>query len=231
MPYRGDVFVPDHYYHIYNRGAGKEPIFFNPGNYEYLLRLIKKYRRQYGVAVIAYCLMPNHYHFLLRQESEHPLSKFINVLFNAYVQAVNRQQGRKGALFEGRFRHVWVEREDYLIHLCRYIHLNPVKANLVSDPGDWPYSNYPEWLGQRGGTLKDETFIRARFPTPEAYQQFVADAQDAAARLVGGRHQRLDDLFGLHGGSRGQLGTKPLPHLNLFRHCVAPFTNIFVKSF
>ena len=62
--------------------------------------------------------MPNHYHFLLRQETDQTLSKFINVLFNAYVQAVNRQQGRKGTLFEGRFRHVWVDREEYLTHLC-----------------------------------------------------------------------------------------------------------------
>jgi putative transposase len=178
MPYRGDAFVPGHYYHIYNRGAGKGPIFFNPGNYEHLLRLIKQYQRQYGATLIAYCLMPNHYHFLLRQESEQPLSKFINVLFNAYVQAVNRQQERKGTLFEGRFRHVWVDREEYLIHLCRYIHLNPVKAGLVPDPGDWAYSNYLEWIKRRAGTLKDGAFIHERFPTPEAYQQFVADGLD-----------------------------------------------------
>ena len=178
MPYRGDVFAQNHYYHIYNRGAGKGRIFFNPGNYEYCLRLVKRYHQRYDVAVIAYCLMPNHYHFLLRQETDQPLSKFINVLFNAYVQAVNRQQSRKGTLFEGRFRHVWVDREEYLIHLCRYIHLNPVRAKLVSQLTDWSYSNYLEWISQRVGTLKDETFIRERFPTPEAYQQFIADGQD-----------------------------------------------------
>jgi REP element-mobilizing transposase RayT len=178
MPHRGDVFVQNHYYHVCNRGAGKGLIFFNSGNYEYLLHLVKRYSRRYAVTVIAYCLMPNHYHFLLRQETDLSLSRFINVLFNAYVQAVNRQQDRKGTLFEGRFRHVWVDREEYLIHLCRYIHLNPVKAKLVSQPAGWPYSNYLEWIDQRSGTLKDGTFIRARFPTPEAYQQFVADDQD-----------------------------------------------------
>ena len=178
MPYRGDVFVRGHYYHIYNRAVGGGLLFFNPGNYEYCLRLVKRYCQKYGVAVIAYCLMTNHYHFLLRQETDIPLSKFINVLFNAYVQAVNKQQGRRGTLFEGRFRHVWVDREEYLIHLCRYIHLNPVKAKLVSRPEDWLYSNYLEWVGQRPGTLKDEIFIRERFPTPEAYRQFVADYQD-----------------------------------------------------
>jgi len=180
MPYRGDVFAKGHYYHIYNRGAGGGPLFFNPGNYEYCLRLVKRYAARYGVTVIAYCLMPNHYHFLLRQGADTPLSRFVNVLFNAYVQAVNRQQGRTGTVFEGRFRHVWVDREEYLVHLCRYIHLNPVKAGLVSRPEAWPYSNYLEWIGRRAGTLKDEAFIRDRFPTPESYQRFVADGRGEA---------------------------------------------------
>ena len=83
MPYRQDIFVLGHYYHIYNRGAGKERLFFNPNNYEYLLKLVQRYYRKYGIAIIAYCLMPNHYHFLLRQETEEPLFKFINVIFNA----------------------------------------------------------------------------------------------------------------------------------------------------
>jgi putative transposase len=178
MPYRGDVFAENHYYHVYNRAVGGGLLFFKSDNYEFCLRLVKRYYQKYGATIIAYCLMPNHYHFLLRQETDVPLSKFINVLFNAYVQAVNRQQSRKGTLFEGRFKHVWVDREEYLIHLCRYIHLNPVKAKLVSRLEDWPYSNYLEWIGRRAGTLKDETFIRDRFPTPEAYQQFVVDYQD-----------------------------------------------------
>lgn len=173
MPYRQDIFASGQYYHIYNCGAGKGRLFFNPGNYEFLLKLVARYHRNYGAGVIAYCLMPNHYHFLLRQETEEPLSKFINVLFNAYVQAVNRQQDRSGTLFEGRFRHVWIDREEYLVHLCRYIHWNPVKANLVSNPEDWPYSNYLEWIGRRKGVLKDDSFISERFHTPESYQHFV----------------------------------------------------------
>lgn len=83
MPYRGDTFTQGQYYHIYNRGAGKAKIFFNDGNYQYLLRLVKEYYQKHGATVIAYCLMPNHYHFLLRQEADKPLSKFMQVLFNA----------------------------------------------------------------------------------------------------------------------------------------------------
>lgn len=178
MPYRGEDFVEGQYYHVYNRGAGKGLIFFNSRNYEYLLKLAKRYDKKYGVTLIAYCLMPNHYHFLLRQDFETPLSKFINVLFNAYVQAVNIQQSRKGTLFEGRFKHIAVDHWEYLIHLCRYIHLNPVKANLVSKPEDWIYSNYQDWLGLRKGTLKDDTFIQDHFENPEEYRRFVEDWQD-----------------------------------------------------
>ena len=69
---------------------------------------MKEYYQRHGATIIAYCLMPNHYHLLLRQETDEPLSKFIGVLFNAYVEALNLQQGRTGTLFEGRFKQKWV---------------------------------------------------------------------------------------------------------------------------
>lgn len=178
MPYRGDAFTQGQYYHIYNRGAGKGKIFFNEGNYRYLLRLVKEYAPKFGVTVIAYCLMPNHYHFLFRQETEVLLSKFMQVLFNAYVQALNLQQGRTGTLFEGRFKHKCVDQWEYLMVLCRYIHRNPVKAGLVSKPEDWAYSNYREWVGLRNGALVDMGFVQDHFSSAEEYVKFVNDVED-----------------------------------------------------
>lgn len=175
MPYRGQVFACGSYYHIYNRGARQAPIFFTDSHYDYCLKLLARYQAKYGACVLAYCLMPNHYHLLLRQETDQPLSKFIGVVFNAYVQAVNLQKARSGALFQGRFRHVWVDREEYLVQLCRYIHLNPVKAHLVSRPEQWPYSNYREWVRQRHEALWNEEFMREHFATAEAYAQFVEE--------------------------------------------------------
>lgn len=175
MPYRRGEFEKGQYYHIYNRGANRQNIFFTRDNYLYCLKLVKKYTEKYMVTVIAYCLMPNHYHFLLRQESEQPLSAFINALFNAYVQALNKQRNRTGTLFEGRFKHVRVDRDDYILHLCRYIHLNPLEAGLVAKPEQWAFSNYLEWIEKRAGTLKDENFITGYFPNPQEYQQFVMD--------------------------------------------------------
>ena len=172
---RRRIFLRNNYYHVYNRRPDGELLFFNPGNYIHCLRLVKRYYKKCNVSIIAYCLMPNHYHFLLRQETDQSLSKFINTAFNAYVQAVNRQQQRKGTLFEGRFKSVHVDRDAYLMHVCRYIHLNPVEAKLVDHPSKWAYSNYLEWINQRKGTLIDEQFIRDYFLTPDAYKQFVDD--------------------------------------------------------
>jgi len=178
MPYRSDTFTQGQYYHIYNRGTGKAKIFFNEGNYQYLLHLVKKYYQKHGATVIAYCLMPNHYHFLLRQETEAPLSKFLQVLFNSYVQALNLQQARTGTLFEGRFKHKCVDHWEYLMILCRYIHLNPVNAKLVACPEDWAYSNYREWVGLRGSELVDKVFVQDHFPSADEYVKFVNDVED-----------------------------------------------------
>ncbi len=91
---------------------------------------MKARHRYYGVGILAYCLMPNHYHLLLRQETDRPFSDWIQQVFNGYVQAVNKELGRAGTLFQGRAKHVLVETNEQLVHVVRYIHLNPVKARL-----------------------------------------------------------------------------------------------------
>ncbi len=167
------------YYHVYNRGCNRERIFANDGNYEFLLYRVKSFLPRYALTIIAYCLMPNHYHFLLRLAQNNTLSPFIQRLFNSYTQAFNvgtrkfPQQGRRGTLFEGRAKNILVNSDEYILHLCRYIHLNPVKAELVAHPGAWPYSNYLEWVEQRGGSLVDHAFVREYFPTAADYETFV----------------------------------------------------------
>ena len=183
MPNRNTDFTEGQYYHIYNRGAGRTKIFLVEDNYRYLLQLIQRYYQKYEITIIAYCLMPNHYHFLLRQGLGEPISKFINVLFNAYVQALNRQQGRTGTLFEGRFKHICVDDWKYLTHLCRYIHRNPVKAGLVTAPEEWIYSNYRDWVGLRHEILKDQEFINEHFANTQQYIEFINDVQGEEKNL------------------------------------------------
>jgi len=123
---------------------------------------------------IAYCLLPNHYHFLIRQDGEHPAGLLPQRVFNSYSKAYNKRYGHSGTLFEGNYRATAVENEAYLLHLCRYIHANPVIHGLVDNPADWPYSNYLEWTGEREGTLVDRDFVRGYYPSTSDYREFVA---------------------------------------------------------
>lgn len=177
-PYRKKEFYQGGYYHIYNRGASRGSIFFSEENYLHCLKLMKKYLEHYNISLIVYCLMPNHYHFILRQDSEKSISFFMRDIFNAYVQAVNIQQSRSGALFEGRFKHIHIDKNEYVLHLCRYIHLNPVNANLISSPADWKFSNYLDWIGKRNGQLTDIDFMKDNFNTCVNYRKFVMEYQE-----------------------------------------------------
>ena len=174
------MHLAGHYYHIYNRGCNREDIFANPGNYLFLLRRAKSFLKNYQLSMVAYCLMPNHYHFLLRPEEDGSLSPFIQRLFNSYTQAFNKQQHRSGTLFKGRVKSILVDTDEYALHLCRYIHLNSLKAKLVTSLSEWPYSNYLEWIGQRNGDLIDRAFAHEYFPNAKDYEAFVMSGVDAS---------------------------------------------------
>ncbi|MDM8532511.1 transposase [Anaerolineales bacterium HSG25] len=173
MSYRKTKFVAGNIYHLYNRGVNRANIFSNADNYTYLLKKVKPLLTELSLTMIAYCLMPNHYHFVIRQDGDQSLSVFIEWLFKSYSQAYNKQQGRTGPLFSGRFKSIHVDVDSYVLHLCRYVHLNPVKAGLVAQPHDWPFSNYLEWIQQRKGTLVDHEFVTGYFLTPADYIEFV----------------------------------------------------------
>jgi REP element-mobilizing transposase RayT len=165
------------YYHAFNRGAGHSEIFTNQDDYLFLLKRLKQYLLEYPVTLIAYVLMPNHYHFLVRVEADGMLSPFIQRLFNSYTQAYNRRHNRSGTLFEGRVRYKLIDKEAYLIHVARYIHLNPVKAGLVQHPEDWSFSNYAEWTEKRPGKLFDPVFVREYFTSGKDYENFTLEFQ------------------------------------------------------
>ena len=161
MPYRKVEFVQGHFYHVYNRGVGRQPIFREGENYLFLLRRVKQYASSLDVAVIAYCLMPNHYHFLLRQDGPQPAGWLPQRVFNSYTKAFNKRYGCTGTLLEGPYKAIHIDQESYLLHLCRYIHANPVRHGLVSDLAQWPYSNYLEWIDARPGALVPCSFYHS----------------------------------------------------------------------
>ncbi|MBN1888164.1 MAG: transposase [Thermoflexales bacterium] len=175
MPSARPGYLAGYYYHIYNRGVASAPLFREDENYVFVLRKVKQYSGELSLAVIAYCLMPNHYHFLLRQDGECPAGLLPQRVFNSYTKAYNKRYERSGTLFEGHYKVIALQEESHLLHLCRYIHANPVKAGLVADAAEWPYSNYLEWVEQRHGTLIDRAFVREHFPIPQRYREFVMD--------------------------------------------------------
>ena len=96
VPRRFIEYEAGEYYHIYNRGSGRQLIFREADNYLLVLRLLKEYSARLGITVVAYCLMPNHYHFLLRQDGEQPISLLMQRVFNAYTKAYNKRYHRSG---------------------------------------------------------------------------------------------------------------------------------------
>jgi REP element-mobilizing transposase RayT len=174
-----------HYYHVYNRGVNRQPIFAREENYHFLLRRIKQYLSSYPIYIVAYVLMPNHYHLLIEVDGDDALSPFCQRLFNSYSQAFNRQQNRSGTLFEGRAKSILVDNSSYVYALTRYIHLNPVVAGLSKSPGDWHFSNYLDWVGVRNDDLFNPKFRDMFFSSPEEYKEFVvADIPQAIERKL-----------------------------------------------
>ncbi len=113
--------------------------------------------------------------YLIRQDGDQAAGLLPQRVYNSYSKAYCKRFGHRGTLFAGNYRAKPVEQEGYLLHLCRYIHANPVIHGLVEDVVDWPYSNYLEWIGERAGRLVDREFVEAHFPTPEQYRAFVAE--------------------------------------------------------
>jgi REP element-mobilizing transposase RayT len=175
MPKPRPPYLEGYYYQFYYRGRSKLSIFHDPNDYIYLLRHLKSYVKEFKIAIIAYCLLPNHYHILARQDSHVEARVLIQRLFNSYSKTYNKKYTHSGTIFQGPYEVKIVTDDLYLRNLCRYIHANPVKHGIVSDIPDWQYSNYPEWLNLRKGTLVDRQFINDYFPTPGEYEEFVQD--------------------------------------------------------
>lgn len=176
MPYaRKDLLIwqKGMCYHIYNRGMSKSPIFREESNYLFVIGKMKEICLANQLSMIAYCLEPNHYHFCVRQDGDLPAGNLPQYVFNSYTKAYNKKYEHSGTLFEGRFRAKVIQTGSHLLHLCRYIHGNPVKDGLVANPADWKYSNYLEWIGERKGTLVDHKFIKEQFGNAEEYKKFL----------------------------------------------------------
>jgi len=134
-------------YHVMVRGNGGQDIFFEKGDRFHLYLLIQEGLERYGHRVHGFCCMPNHIHFVM-QVQDTPLSQILHNLSFRYTRWINTQQARSGPVFQGRYKAILVDADQYLLQLIRYIHLNPVRAGLVKDPVAYPWSSHRAYLGR-----------------------------------------------------------------------------------
>lgn len=177
------IEYPGAFYHVMHRGNAGSDIFKSIRDRKKFLEYIGKAVERYGLKVHAYCLMTNHYHLLI--ETPHPnLSQAIKWINVGYVAYFNRKQRRSGHLFQGRFKAVVVDADEYLKHLSRYIHLNPVRARIVEHCKDYPWSSYPVFGGYEKAPEWLETdwllslFGQNREKAMERYREFVESIQN-----------------------------------------------------
>ncbi len=132
---------PDAYYHIMNRGNKGSNIFIRDDDYRRYIDLLGQYAEQYRIKVLAYCLMPNHFHLLIQDPFEF-ISFFMKVLHGRYAQYLNKKERNRGHIFQDRFKSIIVDKKSYLLEVSRYIHLNPVKAHITEAPDMYKWSSY-----------------------------------------------------------------------------------------
>jgi len=184
MPTRITPLMPDTYHHIYNRGVNRQDIFLGEDNMLFFLKRLRKYFANDMAEIVAYCLMPNHYHLLVWIKSADFSATVMQPLGVSYTKAINKQHNRVGPLFQGPFRAIQVGSTEHLLQLARYIHLNPIAAGLVSRPEDWLYSSYRDTIGLRNGTLANPQIILEHFSSAKAYQKFVEEGRDASINPI-----------------------------------------------
>lgn len=212
------IYVKDGRYHVYNRGVEKRKIFEDEKDYSVFLSYLKEYvspqprkpklvtitfedtvfrgvprrPKNYSkdIEILAFCLMPNHFHLLVKQKSGKKLKEFIHSLLLRYSMYFNKRHDRVGPLFQGRFKAVLVNEEPYLLHLSRYIHLNPSEdtKGLVG-----VYSSYSQYLGKtKAGWVKPD-FILSYFNRAtkdflkgtNTYQNFVEKFKKDSGEILG----------------------------------------------
>ena len=183
-----EILQPDTFYHIYNRANGNEILFKSDENYSFFLRKYKQYISPI-CNTYCYCLMPNHFHFLIEIKSQAELELFFNQktsssitlqakpdpqgfknleglitqqfsnFFNCYVKAFNKQYNRKGSLLMHPFKRKKISTQQYLLQLVKYIHLNPVEAKLCSSSQLWDYSSYASLVSDKETLLMRSAVI------------------------------------------------------------------------
>jgi len=206
--------ITDQPQHVIVRGNNRTEIFCADADYAFYLEKLKLACDKHGCSLHAYVLMTNHVHLLITPHSEHSLAKTMQMLGRYYVQYYNYCYRRTGTLFEGRYKAALIDSEAYLITCMRYIELNPVRAGMINEPSDYPWSSYhhnalgqpdnlviphPEYLRLGQTNEASQTAYRELYKhhIPENFVTEIRDATNKAWVLGNGRFkQRVQDQLG-----------------------------------
>lgn len=221
MPSRLVPFVEGEYYHVFNRGVNKRKIFLDSKDHQRAIDTIQYYlysghsqrfsyysklselsKQNYLenlsgqlVTVVAYVLMPNHFHFLLTQVEENGISNFMSLFQNSYTKYFNTKHKRTGHLLQGQFKSVHIEDDEQLLHVSRYIHLNPLSSKLVQNTDElekYSWSSYPRYLKANlaDGFIQND-IILSQFKN-QSYQVFVNEQSLYQQELETIKHLTLE---------------------------------------
>ncbi len=176
------IEFPGAIYHVTSRGDRRERIFEDDADRRGFLSVIEQGMDRFDAQVLSYCLMGNHYHLVLHTRSAN-LSRLMRHVNGVYTQNFNRRHGLVGHLFQGRFKAILVDRDAYLLQVCRYVELNPVRAQMVAAPGDWPWSSYRAHVGQALGQGAAEESSPAWLGSAALYGYLLGQSADTVAQV------------------------------------------------
>lgn len=224
MPYRRTPFVPDEIYHVFNRSIARQTIFRRQEDYKRIIDVINYYRfdklplrfshykrlpieqkelftEKYmlkgntALKILAYCIMPNHFHFLIKPTTKNGVSDFMRNIQNSYSKFFNLKYERTGSLFQSMFKAVRIETDEQLLHVSRYIHLNPATSYIVSRDmlGDYPWSSLRDYiLGENHNMFVDGLEVLGHFKSRDKYREFVFDNLNYQRELENIKHLLLE---------------------------------------
>ncbi len=176
-------FEKGKYYHLYNRTNNHEPLFQETENHDFLLTKFFQHLSPF-ISVVAYCLMPTHFHFLIRVETDESLSVSNNIaiVLRSYTRAINKRYNREGNLFQQNTKAKEITDNQYLITLISYIHQNPIRAKLVSHLDDWTYSSYKILCEDSDDESVGKSIIKLHFKSADEFKRYSNEIIDSVRK-------------------------------------------------
>ncbi|MEQ1846528.1 MAG: transposase, partial [Nitrospira sp.] len=169
MPRTARASVGDYCYHVINRGNGRAEVFHADGDYQAFIGLLGQACERLPMRLLAYCLMPNHFHLALWPYRDGDLSRWMHWLLTAQVRRYHRWHESSGHVWQGRFKAFPIEQDGHLLTVLRYIEQNPVRAGLVSRAEEWRWSSAHAWRDRTSGAVLDVGPV----PKPEPWLDWV----------------------------------------------------------